>query len=307
MATLKNHPGFWLRDDAAAAFDRMEDNRGVIGINDAGRTVAEQNGLIARWNRGGSSNRPPYLYQPATPAEASNHVRNQGAAFDTSDWRQVKEYAHLYGFKWLGPGDPVHFDWVGGGTAPDGPATGGALTTKNEIRIFQEKLLLMKHDLGPSGADGINGSKTQAATLHEQKMAPRNGFRQLAMTGIPDWSTNAYLDWWLTGPGKPQAASPKPQPAKPAPQPAMTGRLKNGDEMKIFQQKLLRMHHDLGPSGADGIYGDHTALATMHEQKMAPRNGYPIKLDVDGIPGWATNAYLDWWITGPGKNHLKKI
>ena len=47
MASLKNHPGMWLRDDAAAAINALEDKYGVIRINSAGRTVAEQNKLVA--------------------------------------------------------------------------------------------------------------------------------------------------------------------------------------------------------------------------------------------------------------------
>jgi hypothetical protein len=39
MATLRNHPGYWLRDDAAAAFDQAEADHGVFIVNSAGRTV----------------------------------------------------------------------------------------------------------------------------------------------------------------------------------------------------------------------------------------------------------------------------
>lgn len=115
MARLKNHPGFWLRDDAAAAFDAAEDKYGIFTVNSAGRTVAEQQEAINRWNQGGTYNRPPYLYQPANPPESSNHVAGGGKAVDIGDWRRFASIAGEFGFQHTYPdGDPVHFDFVGG-------------------------------------------------------------------------------------------------------------------------------------------------------------------------------------------------
>lgn len=65
------------------------------------------------------------------------------------------------------------------------------------------------------------------------------------------------------------------------------------------QNKLIRMGHDLGPWGADGVLGDKTTAAVLHEQSMAGPNGNPGgALVMDGIPGPLTNAYLDWWLVG---------
>jgi len=118
MATLKNHPGFWLNDQAAAAFDAWEDKYGRRQLNSAGRTVADQQNLINRWNAGGEYNRPPYLYQPASPASTSPHVRNGGAAVDLADWQSAKATSGEFGFAWFGNGDVVHFNFLGwnGGT-----------------------------------------------------------------------------------------------------------------------------------------------------------------------------------------------
>ena len=114
MATLKNHPGKWLRDDAAAAFNQAEDEHGTFIVNSAGRTVAEQNEAIKRWDQGGKWNRPPYLYAPARPATASNHVSNGGIAVDIGDWRRFANIAANYGFSHPYPdGDPVHFEYTG--------------------------------------------------------------------------------------------------------------------------------------------------------------------------------------------------
>lgn len=186
MARLKNHSAaYWLRDDSAAAFNRMEDERGFIDLNSAGRTVAEQNELIRRWDQGGTYNRPPYLYAPARPATASNHVAGGGKAFDTSEWRRVKEFAHLYGFRWFGSSDPVHFDYVGGGSSS---ASGNQVTKdrQNWLNVARGAGLVVDGIEGPATkqayknyqsflgitADGVWGPQTQAA--HQRYYDSRN-------------------------------------------------------------------------------------------------------------------------------------
>lgn len=70
-------------------------------------------------------------------------------------------------------------------------------------------------------------------------------------------------------------------------------------ELRSFQEKLIRMGHDLGKTGADAVLGAKTRAATKHEQGMAAKNGYPGgALTQDGIPGPSTNGYLDWWLVG---------
>ena len=113
MANLKNHPNFWLRDDAAAAFDAAEAKYGIFSVNSAGRTQAEQQNLINRWNQGGKYNRPPYLYQPASPASSSNHVKSGGIAIDIQNWDRFNDICGEFGFKWWGSSDVVHFDFLG--------------------------------------------------------------------------------------------------------------------------------------------------------------------------------------------------
>lgn len=113
MANLKNHPGMWLRDDAAKAFDALEARHGVFTVTSAGRTVAEQQGLINRWFEGGIWNRPPYLYEPARPPETSAHVRDGGVAVDIQEWERFKIVAAEYGFYQTFNWDVVHFEYVG--------------------------------------------------------------------------------------------------------------------------------------------------------------------------------------------------
>ena len=122
MATLKNHPDFWLRDDAAAAFDAYEAKYGKRTVNSAGRYEWEQQRLINRWDKGGVYNRPPYLYRPARPASASNHVKGGGIAVDIYDWREFKKHCQEFGYHWWGESDPVHFEFRGwNGNTPSKP------------------------------------------------------------------------------------------------------------------------------------------------------------------------------------------
>lgn len=113
---LKNHPGMWLRDDAAAAINALEDKYGIIRINSAGRTVQEQQALIDRWNKGGTYNRPPYLYEPYRPPENSPHVSDGGIAVDVYNYNSDRAKLEEFGFKWYGSKDVVHYDFVGRNT-----------------------------------------------------------------------------------------------------------------------------------------------------------------------------------------------
>lgn len=111
MANLKNHPDFWMRDDAAAQLDLLEADHGLITVNSAGRTVPEQQELIDRWNRGGKFNRPPYLYEPKQPPRKSTHVANGGIAVDTSSISKMLKYGEAYGFYRPYDWDKPHFEF----------------------------------------------------------------------------------------------------------------------------------------------------------------------------------------------------
>ncbi|GEB46950.1 hypothetical protein MTE01_28950 [Microbacterium testaceum] len=117
MASLKNHPGMWLRDDAAAAINALEDKHGVIRINSAGRTVAEQNDLIRRFDRG-----EPGIYMPARPAETSTHVKDGGIAVDVYNFTDDRAKLEEFGFEWYGPSDKVHYTFRGRPAPAPAPA-----------------------------------------------------------------------------------------------------------------------------------------------------------------------------------------
>ena len=256
MATLRNHPGFWLRDDTAAAFDRAEADHGVFIVNSAGRSVAEQQNLINKWNQGGTYNRPPYLYRPASPASTSNHVANGGVAVDIGDWRRFAKVCHLYGFRHTYPTtDPVHFDYVGGGSA----AGGFNQTVKDQ----QKWLIDRGYNLGASGADGVRGPSTIQAFKQYQTFLRAYGY-----TG------NIDGDWG------------------PATQTAHNEFIKSlnnaSSELKAQQQWLISRNYNLGSSGADGVWGPATEAAIKQYQTFLRDYGYTG--DIDGLWGPATQA-----------------
>lgn len=173
MATLKNHPGFELRDDAAAAFDAYEDAFGIRTVNSARRSVASQQGLINRWDIGGKYNRPPYLYEPARPPEKSRHVMDGGIAVDIGDWRTFKEHCEEFGFYWWGDGDVVHFEFRGwnGGVSQDtknrqawlNQARGEKLEVDGKEGPLTKAAYKRYQSFLGVNADGIWGDRTQAA------------------------------------------------------------------------------------------------------------------------------------------------
>lgn len=106
---LANHPGMRMREDAAIQFDLFERDHGIIGVNRAMVSEAEQQKFIDRWNLGGMYNRPPYLYEPKQPARDSEHV--QGIAFDTSWITHTLKYGGDYGFYQRYSWDKPHFEF----------------------------------------------------------------------------------------------------------------------------------------------------------------------------------------------------
>lgn len=156
MASLKNHPGMWLRDDAAAAINALEDKHGIIRINSAGRYEWEQQELIDRWDRGGAANRPPNLFNPARPARTSNHVADGGTAVDIYNYTSDRAKMEEFGFQWYGSKDVVHYTFIGGGRGGASQDTKNRQAWLNESR--GEKLKV----------DGIQGNKTTAAIKRYQ-------------------------------------------------------------------------------------------------------------------------------------------
>lgn len=108
---LKNHPGMWMEDAAADDLNALEDKYGVIVINRAGVSEAEQNEVIRKWDQGGKYNRPPYLYPPARPAKSSTHV--QGTGLDVYNYTTDRAKLNEFNFEWYGTSDVVHYTHKG--------------------------------------------------------------------------------------------------------------------------------------------------------------------------------------------------
>lgn len=112
MKSLVNHPGMWLRDDAADSLERLERDHGVQPVNSAGRTVPEQNALIYRYAHPETKwDRPPYLFAPA-PSSGPNKSRHiDGKAIDADTVATNKAMWAEYGFEFLFPYDDIHVEY----------------------------------------------------------------------------------------------------------------------------------------------------------------------------------------------------
>lgn len=207
MATLKNHSGFWLRDDAANAFNQAEDAHGVFSVNSAGRTEAEQQGLINRWAKGGAANRPPYLYRPASPASTSNHVDNGGEAIDLGDWRRFATICEQFGFRHTYPeGDPVHFDFIG--------------TVATSVGNFDQDTKNRQDFLNSRGwslvPDGLEGPLSRKAYGEYQTYLQSRGWYSGAIDGIWGAGTQAGHELFWAELNAPAPAAPQYHTATPA-------------------------------------------------------------------------------------------
>lgn len=181
MATLRNHPGYWMRDDAEASLARWEADHGKIAVNSAARSVAEQQRLINRWNQGGTYNRPPYLYEPKRPAEASAHVKDGGIAFDTPEWRRFLATAGDYGWVQTYPWDVVHFEYFPSKDKKRNRPSGGSESKPTTPTTSEEE-----EDMEPkfiAGAKlGTNGTVYQLRSDGKKRKIPS-----------PEWTARRAL------------------------------------------------------------------------------------------------------------------
>jgi hypothetical protein len=123
-------------------------------LNSALRTVAQQY-MLYRWYQTGRCG----ISLAATPGN-SNH--ETGLALDVSQYSTWKPILTSNGFKWLGSGDAVHFDYVGS----------GAVSHKGlDVKAFQ-RLWNRNHPDDKIDTDGSWGPQTEA----RMKKAPAGGF-----------------------------------------------------------------------------------------------------------------------------------
>ena len=106
---LRSDQAVFLQPQATSSLIAAIDARGVVmTVNSAYRTAAQQY-LLYRWGQQGRCE----IGTVAAPG-GSNH--QSGLAIDIVDpgaWRPALE---ARGFRWYGPTDAMHFDFVGGGT-----------------------------------------------------------------------------------------------------------------------------------------------------------------------------------------------
>lgn len=262
MSNLTNHPSYWLADDAAASLNRYEADHGKINLTDAGRTVAEQQALINRWNAGGPANRPPYLYKPYEPAASGPHVG--GHALDTSDYARFAVQSSEYGWIHnLPSSDPVHFiydasrDQHKGGSAPAGAGNQVTKDRQNFLNVKRGEKLTV---------DGIEGPATKAAYARYQQFLRAYGYTG-AIDGI--WGTNtqlAHAAYWAA------LNAPAPVSSAQVTKDRQTFLdLKRGEKLTV-----------------DGVEGPATKAAYARYQQFLRSYGYTGA--IDGVWGNGTQA-----------------
>lgn len=171
MKALKNHPGKVLEPAAADSLERYEAEYGVIPIDSAWRSQAEQDALVRRWAIGGTGNRPPYLYQPA---KKSRHTL--GIAIDTPNAKQRAITMLKHGWRFLFEYDKVHleydpaFDKMAASKA--GQPTVKIGSTGSGVRVLQQ--ILNKYYGAKLVADGKFGTATRKAVIKFQKKVKIN-------------------------------------------------------------------------------------------------------------------------------------
>lgn len=227
MATLRNHPGYWLRDDAAAEFNQAEADNGVFVVNSAGRTVAEQQNLINKWNQGGTYNRPPYLYKPAMPATASNHVANGGVAVDIGDWRRFAQVCERYGFDHSFPTATLSTSTTS--VVEQVPAADRSTRRQGPAVAHRS----VGYNLGPVRSRWSQGVPTRS---------------RLSSSTRPSFVRSVTpATSMATGSGYEGCA-----------QRLLTSLNNANAELKAQQQWLISRNYNLGPKGADGVWGPST-------------------------------------------------
>ncbi len=146
-------------DGLVAALDERTDM--TLTANSILRNIASQY-LLRAWFEAGQCG----ITAAAEPGK-SNH--ETGQAIDTSDHAAWLTTLEKHGFKWLGAGDVVHFDYVGPGTVDLRPTT---------IEAFQR--LWNHNNAGDKIAeDGLYGPMTEARL----KQSPGDGFASVPPCG----------------------------------------------------------------------------------------------------------------------------
>jgi len=164
LADNNVHP--FLQATARSALREAVEERGQpITINSAYRTVAQQHLLRRQFEEGRCR-----IAAAAQPGR-SNH--EDGLALDVDDFNAWKPFLENNGWEQLGPHDPVHFTFVGGGTRSDIGGIG--------VRAFQH-LWNVHSPTDRIAEDGAFGAQTRLRLDN----SPAEGFPVLRLLRLAE-------------------------------------------------------------------------------------------------------------------------
>jgi hypothetical protein len=221
-----------LQPAAKRALDRAVANRGkILIVNSAYRTIAQQLILFQhdQANRCGIS-------IAAEPGK-SNH--QSGLALDIEDHQGWRSFLEAQGWRWLGPSDPVHFDFNGSGVRNIGSTA---------ILAFQQ-LWNQNNPSDEIGEDGDWGP----ATASRLGKSPASGF-----------ANGPTLDTVTTNGGGVELGDRLLQ---------LTSPLLEGDDVRQVQQALTRNGSQLVVDGFFGPDTDKAVKAFQQQKQLQPVDG----------------------------------
>lgn len=130
-------------------------------VNSAYRTIAQQL-LLHRWGSGCG-------YSVVAQPGQSNH--QSGLAIDIEDPAGWQPYLEQCGWRWYGPGDPPHFDYVGG----------GCRDLRGTAMLALQRLWNKNYPNRAIAEDGVYGAQTEDAL----NQAPALGFAKAPWDEAP--------------------------------------------------------------------------------------------------------------------------
>lgn len=225
---------FFMQPRAKEALARGIARRGSnLVIHSCFRTVVQQHVLFS-WQ--GSN----CVSIAATPGR-SNH--EDGYAIDTPDFAAWRQALEAEGWDWFGPGDDVHFTYVGGGVRDDIGQIG--------LKAFQT--LWNRHN--PSDRIDVDGSYGEETAARLDR-SPADGF-PVNTGSLPPSPTPSIADTTTTAPSRILKLMSPPM---------------RGDDVAAVQRLLAEegLLDQASEAGQiDGVYGDATAQAVrtfqLHE------------------------------------------
>lgn len=203
MKRIDNIPGVslgpavfpYLQTPAANALAKAQRHRGSTLVLNSGLRTLPQQYLLHRWSKVGACG----IGLAASPG-TSNH--ETGIAIDISDYSGWRPAMFANTFSWLGPSDPVHFDYAGSGT----------VSMRGLSVLAFQRLWNRNNPSDKIAEDGAYGPKTEARLAR----SPVGGFAiGASCTSIP--TSFEFLTDESTPNPVPDATEPAEDPSETAP------------------------------------------------------------------------------------------